>query len=329
MPSPLPQKVTLVQAVNQALHRAMTVDDTTVLLGQDVGRSGGVFRATEGLMERFGVERVIDTPLAESAIVGVSVGMAIGGLRPLAEIQFSGFSYQAFHQIEQHVSRYCNRTRGQYPMSMVIRMPSGGGVRAFEHHSESRESYFIHTPGLKVVMPSTPRDAYGLLLSAVEDPDPILFLEPIKLYRSIKEEPPDPDFHVEIGKAKVLREGSDLTLISYGAMMPVCMEVVTAFEKRYSLELIDLRTLSPLDRPALIASVKKTGRAVVIHEAPRTLGLGAEISAILMEGAFDYLKAPILRVTGYDTQMPYFQLENFYIPNVQRVSQAVVDTMKY
>jgi pyruvate dehydrogenase E1 component beta subunit len=329
MPSALPQKVTLVQAVNMALHHAMAADDATVLLGQDVGRCGGVFRATEGLMERFGAERVMDTPLSESAIVGASVGMAIGGLRPLAELQFSGFSYQAFHQIEQHVSRYCNRSRGQYPMSMVIRMPSGGGVRAFEHHSESRETYFIHTPGLKVVMPSTPQDAYGLLLSSIEDPDPVIFLEPTKLYRSIKEELPDSDFHVEIGKAKILREGEDLTLIGYGTMVPVCTEVAEVFQDRYSIELIDLRTLSPLDRPALIDSVKKTGRAVVVHEAPRTLGLGAEISALLMEGAFDYLKAPILRVTGYDTQMPYFQLENFYIPNVQRVSQAVVDTMKY
>jgi pyruvate dehydrogenase E1 component beta subunit len=329
MASAIPQKVTLVQAVNHALHHCMAADDHTVLLGQDVGRYGGVFRATEGLMERFGTERVMDTPLAESAIVGVSVGMAIGGLRPLAELQFSGFSYQGFHQIEQHVSRYCNRSRGQYPMSMVIRMPHGGGVRAFEHHSESRESYFIHTPGLKVVMPATPQDAYGLLLSAAEDPDPVIFLEPTRLYRSVKEELPDPDFHVEIGKAKVLQEGSDLTLISYGTTMPVCAEATAALKERYSLELIDLRTLSPLDRPTLITSVKKTGRAVVVHEAPRTLGLGAEISALLMEGAFDYLKAPIARVTGYDTQMPYFQLENFYIPNTQRVSQAVVDTMKY
>jgi 2-oxoisovalerate dehydrogenase E1 component beta subunit len=329
MPSPLPQKVTLVQAVNQALHHAMAADDKTVILGQDVARCGGVFRATEGLMERFGLERVMDTPLSESAIVGVAVGMAIGGLRPLAELQFSGFSYQAFHQIEQHVSRYCNRTRGQYPMSMVIRMPSGGGVRAFEHHSESRESYFIHTPGLKVVMPSTPKDAYGLLQSAIEDPDPVIFLEPIKLYRSVKEELPESDFHVEIGKAEIRKKGSDLTLISYGTMMPVCQEVVAAFQDRYSLELIDLRTLSPLDQPTLVASVQKTGRAVVVHEAPRNLGLGAEISAVLMESVFDFLKAPILRITGYDTPMPYFQLENFYIPNVQRISQAVVDTMKY
>lgn len=329
MVSPIPQKVSLVQAVNQALHHAMAADDQTVLLGQDVARCGGVFRATEGLMERFGAERVMDTPLSESAIIGVSVGLAIGGFRPLAELQFSGFSYQAFHQIEQHVSRYCNRTRGQYPMSMVIRMPHGGGVRAFEHHSESRESYFIHTPGLKVIMPSTPQDAYGLLLSAVEDPDPVIFLEPTKLYRSAKAEMPDPDYHVAIGKAKVVHPGTDLSLIAYGTMMPVCLEVAHAFKDRYSLEVIDLRTLSPLDRSTLIDSIKKTGRAVVVHEAPRTLGLGAEISAILMESAFDYLKAPTVRVTGYDTQMPYFQLENFYIPNVQRVSQAVVDTMKY
>jgi len=319
----------MVQAVNQALHHAMVADDSVVLLGQDVAQLGGVFRASEGLLERFGSERVLDTPLAESAIIGTSVGMALNGLHPIAELQFSGFAYQGFHQIEQHVSRYCNRSRGEYPMSMVLRMPYGGGVRAFEHHCESRESYFVHTPGLKVVLPSSPQDAYGLLRSAIEDPDPVIFMEPKKLYRSSKEVLPKKDYRIDLGKAKVLREGNDLTLISYGAMVPICLEVAQAFRDRYSLEVLDLRTLSPLDQPSLVQSVQKTGRAIVIHEAPRTLGMGAEISATLMETAFDYLKAPILRVTVYDTPMPYFQMENYYLPNVQRVSEAVLNTMKY
>lgn len=329
MPDPLLQKVTLVQGVNRALHQAMARDDATVTLGQDIARLGGVFRATEGLLDRFGPDRVMDTPLSESAIVGVAVGMALKGLRPIAELQFSGFSYQAFHQVEQHVSRYCNRSRGLYPMSMVIRMPFGGGVRAFEHHSESRETYFVHTPGLKVIVPSNPRDAYGLLLAAVEDPDPVIFLEPKRLYRSRKDTLPDSDDREEIGRAKILKEGSDLTLIAYGAMIPLCLQTADALKEKCSLEVIDLRTLSPLDQPALVASVQKTGRAVVVHEAPRTLGMGAEISALLTEHAFDYLKAPILRVTGYDTQMPYFQLEQYYLPNLQRISQAVLDTIKY
>jgi len=319
----------MVQAINWALHHAMGQDPNVVLLGEDVAQFGGVFRATEGLLNQFGEDRVLDTPLAESGIVGCSVGMALYGLRPIAEMQFSGFAYQAFHQIEQHVSRYCNRSRGTYPMSMVLRMPYGGGVRAFEHHSESREAYFVHTPGLKVIIPATPKDAYGLLRQSIEDPDPVIFMEPKKLYRSIKEPMPDPDYRVPLGKARVVREGNDLSLIGYGAMVGTCLEVAEAFQDRYSLEVIDLRTLSPLDRPAIIQSVQKTGRAVVVHEAPRTLGMGAEISATLMEGAFDYLKAPIKRVTGYDTPIPYFQLENYYIPDVRRISEAVVEAMKY
>jgi pyruvate dehydrogenase E1 component beta subunit len=322
-------KTTLVQAVNQAMADAMEADSDVVLLGQDVGKCGGVFRATEGLLERFGKERVMDTPLAESAIVGCAVGMAIYGIKPIAELQFSGFAYQGLHQMEQHVSRYHNRTRGEFPMSMVIRMPYGGGVHAFEHHSESRESYYVHTPGLKVVIPSTPQDAYGLLRSAIQDPDPVVFMEPTKLYRSIKEPRPPENHRVEIGKAKVLREGADLTLISYGTMIPVCREAADALQDRYSLEVIDLRTLSPLDRNTLIASVQKTGRAVVVHEAPRTLGMGAEISALLMEQAFLYLKAPVTRVTGYDTPIPYYQLENYYLPDTARVVQAVIDVMNY
>lgn len=322
-------KVTLVQAVNQSLHRAMQEDPNVLLLGQDIGRAGGVFRATEGLQERFGKERVLDTPLAEAAIVGCAVGMAIYGLKPVAEMQFSGFAYQAFHQVEQHVSRYRNRTRGEFPLSMVIRMPYGGGVRAFEHHSESREAYYVHTPGLKVVIPSTPRDAYGLLQSAIRDPDPVVFMEPKRIYRSFKEAISEEDAAIPLGKAKIVKPGEALTLISYGAMMPVVLEAAEQMGADHSIEVIDLRTLSPLDRETLVESVKKTGRAVVVHEAPRQLGMGAEISALLMEEAFLYLKAPVARVGGYDVIMPYYQLENDYLPNAARVVQAIRDTLAY
>ncbi|HKX11613.1 MAG TPA: alpha-ketoacid dehydrogenase subunit beta [bacterium] len=321
--------LTLVQAVNQALHRAMQEDPNVLLLGQDVGRAGGVFRATEGLLERFGQDRVLDTPLAEAAIVGCAVGMALYGLKPVAELQFSGFAYQAFHQVEQHVSRYRNRTRGEFPLSMVIRMPYGGGVRAFEHHSESREAYYAHTPGLKVVIPSTPRDAYGLLQSAIRDPDPVVFMEPKRIYRSFKETLPEEEESIPLGRAKIVRAGEELTLISYGVMMPVALEAASQLGADHSIEVIDLRTLSPLDRPTLVASVKKTGRAVVVHEAPRQLGMGAEISAVMMEEAFLYLKAPVARVGGYDVIMPYYQLENEYLPSVGRVVQAIRDTLQY
>lgn len=320
---------TMVQAINQAMEDAMSADNDVVLLGQDVGQLGGVFRASEGLLAKFGPERIMDTPLAESAIVGSAVGMALYGLKPIAELQFSGFAYQAFHQIENHVSRYHNRTRGQYPMSMVLRMPYGGGVRAFEHHSESRESYFVHTPGLKVVIPATPQDAYGLLRSAIASPDPVVFMEPKLLYRSLKEPLASTGVAaIPLGQAKIVRPGTELTLISYGAMMPLCLEVVESLSSHYSIELIDLRTLSPIDEATLMASVKKTGRAVVVHEAPRTLGLGAEISALLTEKAFYYLKAPIKRITGYDSPIPYFSQEEYYLPNAQRISQAISQAME-
>lgn len=322
-------KFTLVQAVNRALDQAMQENADVVILGQDVAKSGGVFRATEGLAERFGTERVMDTPLAEAAIVGCAVGMAIYGLKPVAEMQFSGFAYQAFHHIEEHVSRYRNRTRGTYPLSMVIRMPYGGGVRAFEHHSESREAYYVHTPGLKVVIPATPLDAWGLMLSAVADPDPVIFMEPKRLYRSVKETIDGPPAPIPIGQAKVLREGQDLTLISYGAMMPVAVEAAERLQDKVSVEVIDLRTLAPWDRETALRSLEKTGRAVVLHEAPRTLGMGAEIAATLAEKAFLHLKAPIARVAGYDTIMPYYQLENEYLPSVPRVVRAIEETVNY
>ena len=322
-------KITLVQAVNRALLVAMQEDPDVVLLGQDIGKAGGVFRATEGLQERFGKERVLDTPLAEAAIVGCAVGMALYGIKPVAEMQFSGFAYQAFHHVEQHVSRYRNRTRGEYPLPMVIRMPYGGGVRAFEHHSESREAYYAHTPGLKVVIPSTPTDAYGLLLSAIHDPDPVVFMEPKKLYRSVKETIPSDSEAIPIGKAKILQEGTEITLVSYGAMMPVALEAAAQLGEKHSIEVIDLRSLKPLDEETLVHSVQKTGRAVIVHEAPKSLGMGAEISALLMEKAFLSLKAPVARVSGYDVQMPYYQLENQYMPNVARTIQSLRDTLSY
>lgn len=327
----LSSKLTMVQAISQAMDDAMRLDPNVVLLGQDVGQLGGVFRASAGLLKKFGPERVIDTPLAESAIVGSAVGMALYGLKPIAELQFSGFSYQAFQQIENHVSRYHNRTRGQHSMSVVIRMPYGGGVRAFEHHSESREAYFIHTPGLKVVIPSSPREAYGLLRSAIASPDPVIFMEPKKIYRAYKEtllSPTDPESVIPLGQAKILQTGTDLTLVSYGAMVPLCLEVAQGLAAQTSIEVIDLRTLSPLDEKTILNSVQKTGRAVIVHEAPRTLGLGAELSALLTEKAFYYLKAPIKRVTGYDSPVPYFSQEEYYLPNAERIQHAIREVMK-
>ncbi|MCP5468315.1 MAG: alpha-ketoacid dehydrogenase subunit beta [Deltaproteobacteria bacterium] len=320
------ERYTLVQAVNQALHDAMSKDSSTVVLGQDVGKCGGVFRATEGLQEKFGEQRVMDTPLAEAAIVGCSVGMAIKGLKPIAEMQFSGFSYQAFYQIEQHVARYHNRTRGLYPMSMVIRMPYGGGVRAFEHHSESRETYFVHTPGLKVVIPSTPSDAYDLLIASIADPNPVIFMEPKRIYRSMKSEL---DFsEAKLGEAKILQAGRQVTLIAYGAMIPLCQQAIERLPQ-YSIELIDLRTLSPWDEKTVVTSVQKTGRAVIVHEAPKTLGMASEIIASLNEKAFLYLQAPLKRVTGYDAIMPYYQRENEYLPNVDKIVSAIEETVEF
>lgn len=322
-------KYTVVQAINQAMHTAMEKDSDVVLLGQDVAQCGGVFRATEGLLEKFGKMRVMDTPLSESAIVGCGIGMALYGLKVIAEIQFSGFSYHAFHQIEGHAARFRNRTRGEYHVPMVIRMPYGGGVHAFEHHSESRETYFAHTPGLKVVIPSNPRDAGGLLLAAIEDPDPVIFMEPKKLYRSIKDSLPRELTPLPLGEAKVLQEGLDLTLISYGSMVSVALETAELLKNDFSLEVIDLRTIKPLDWNTLTKSIKKTGRAIVIHEAPKFLGMGSEIVAGLSERAFYYLKAPIARITGYDVLFPYFQLEDYYLPDTSRVIKAIRQTMEY
>ncbi len=311
----------MVQALNLALRQEMEKDDRVVVLGEDVGVDGGVFRITDGLIDQFGDNRSFDTPLAESAIVGMSIGMAIYGLRPVCEIQFSGFSYHNFHQIENHASRFRWRSQGRYHVPMVLRAPYSGGVRALEHHSESRETYYAHTPGIKMVIPSGPRNARSLLVSAIRDPDPVIFFESKALYRAFREEVPEDEETLPIGKSQVVRQGSDLTMISYGAMMRPTLEAASELEKNDGVqaEVIDLLTISPLDDETFVRSVKKTGRAMVIHEAPRSFGPGAEIAARLVEKAFFYLEAPISRVTGFDIIIPLFSRENSYIPNAQRI----------
>jgi pyruvate dehydrogenase E1 component beta subunit len=323
-------KMTMVQALNLALKQEMEKDDSVILLGEDVGRDGGVFRVTEGLIEQFGDQRVVDTPLAESAIVGMSIGMAAYGLKPVCEIQFSGFSYQNFHQIENHAARLRWRSQGRYPMSLVLRAPYGGGVRALEHHSESREAYWAHTPGLKMVIPSGPRNARALMVSAIRDPDPVIFYEAKALYRAFREEVPEEEETLPIGKPHLIREGKDLTMISYGAMIRPTLEAVEVLREKDGVEaeVIDLLTLSPLDEEILVQSARKTGRAVVVHEAPRSFGPGAEIVARLMEKAFFFLQAPIERVAGFDIVIPLFAREKSYIPSVERIVAAARRTLK-
>jgi pyruvate dehydrogenase E1 component beta subunit len=317
-------KMTMVQALNLALQQEMEKDDRVIILGEDVGVDGGVFRVTDGLINQFGDQRVLDTPLAESAIVGMSIGMALYGLKPVCEIQFSGFSYQNFHQIENHAARLRWRSRGRYTVSMVLRTPYGGGVRALEHHSESREAYWAHTPGLKMVIPSGPRNARGLLVSAIRDPDPVIFYESKAVYRAFREEVPQKEETLPIGKPQLVRSGKDLTLISYGAMMRPTLQTADELKNTDGVEaeVIDLLTLSPLDEEILIQSVKKTGRAVVVHEAPRSFGAGAEVVSRLMEKAFYYLEAPIERVTGFDVVIPLFSREKAYLPSTERILRA-------
>ena len=317
-------ELNMVEAINLALDEAMAEDDRVVVLGEDVGVDGGVFRVTDGLIEDYGEERVVDTPLAESVIVGASVGMAAYGLKPVCELQFSGFSYFAFHQIESHLARMRWRTRGRYTMPVVVRMPYGGGVRALEHHSESREVYYGHTPGLKTVMPSGPRNARALLRAAIEDPDPVIFMEPKLIYRAFREEVPDEPESMPIGKAEVVRGGSDLTLVAWGAMLGRSLEAAQrlAEEDGIEAEVLDLRTIAPLDQACLEESVRATGHALVVHEAPRSYGPGAEIIARINDSAFYWLKKPVARVTGFDTIMPFFARENEYLPGVDRIVHA-------
>jgi pyruvate dehydrogenase E1 component beta subunit len=320
---------TIAQALNDALDLALDKDETVLVMGEDVGRTGGVFRITDGLYQRYGSDRVIDTPVAESAIVGVGLGMAIGGMRPVLELQFMGFSYPAYDQIINHVARIRNRSRHRFTAPMVIRIPFGGGIGAAEHHSESMEAIYAHIPGLKVVSPSTPIDAKGLLLAAIEDPDPVIFLEPIRLYRAVKEDVPEGWYTQPLGEARVETEGSDVTLITWGAMTREARQAVSALAaEKIQAELIDLRSLVPLDEEAVFASVEKTGRAVVIHEAPRTGGFGGEIAALIQERCLYALSAPIQRVTGWDTVFPLKRSEHHYLPSVERIVAAVRRTLE-
>jgi len=323
-------KLTIVEAVRDALDVVLAKDKSVIVFGEDVGIDGGVFRATDGLFKKYGDRRIIDTPLAESGIIGCSIGMAINGMRPVAEIQFDGFTYPALDQLFSHAARIRNRTRGRYTCPMVLRFPYGGGIRALEHHNESPETYFIHTPGLKVVIPSNPYDTKGLLIAAIKDPDPVIFMEPKRVYRAIRGEVPDGEYVVELGKAKVAKEGTDVTLISWGAMMRETLKAADeAAAKGVKAEVIDVRTLSPCDYDTILASVQKTGRAIIIHEAARTLGFGAELVARIQEKNLLQLKAPILRVTGYDTPFPYFMLEKEYLPSVARIMKAIEKVMSF
>ncbi len=320
----------MIQAINQALGIAMERDERVMVLGEDVGKNGGVFRATEGLWERFGDHRVVDTPLAESAIIGSSVGLAIGGMRPVAEIQFFGFIFEAMDQIGTQASRIRFRSQGRYHVPLVIRAPFGGGVRTPEIHSDSIEAFFAHMPGLKVVIPATPYQAKGLLLSAIQDPDPVLFLEPMRLYRAGREEVPDDWYELDLGKARITRPGDAVTLIAWGPMVPVAEQAADrAAVDHISVEVIDLATLNPLDTATIITSVEKTGRAVVVHEAARSGGFGAEVSAQIQEHAFLSLEAPVIRVTGYDTPFPVPSIEDFWLPDADRLYQAIQAAIRY
>jgi pyruvate dehydrogenase E1 component beta subunit len=325
------QNLTLVQAVRDGLHTEMQRDDDVIVLGEDVGKNGGVFRATEGLYDEFGEERVIDTPLAESGIVGTAIGMAAYGLKPVPEIQFSGFMYPAFDQIVSHAARLRTRSRGRYTCPLVVRAPYGGGIRAPEHHSESKEAFYAHEAGLKVVIPSTPYDTKGLLISAIRDPDPVIFLEPKLIYRAFRGDVPEGEYTVPIGEAEVRREGTDVSVFVYGAMTPRTLDAAEtlAEEEGVDAEVVDLRTVSPLDREAIVDSFTKTGRAVVVHEAPRSGGLAGEITATIQEEALYYQEAPVVRVTGYDVPYPLYALEDYYLPSVARIEDGIREAVTF
>jgi len=321
---------TLVEAVREALSVEMARDDDVVVLGEDVAENGGVFRATEGLLDRFGPDRVIDTPLAEAGIVGTAVGMAAYGLRPVPEIQFSGFLYPAFDQLVSHAARFRTRSRGRLTCPMVVRAPYGGGIRAPEHHAESKEAFYVHEAGLKVVVPSTPADAKGLLLASIRDPDPVVFLEPKLIYRAFRGAVPDGDDAIPLGEAALRREGADVSVFCWGAMTRPTLEAAENLAvEGVDAEVVDLRTLSPLDRAAIVDSFEKTGRAVVVHEAPKTGGLGGEIAATIGEEALLYQEAPVVRVTGYDVPYPQYALEDYYLPSVTRVEEGIREAIEY
>jgi len=319
----------MVQALNQAMHLEMERDPRVLILGEDIGVDGGVFRLTEGLLKKFGEERVIDTPLAESAIVGTSIGMAVAGLRPIAEIQFMGFIYVAMNQIISHAARIRNRSRGRFSVPIVIRTPYGAGVKALEHHSESTEALFCQIPGLKVVAPSTPYDAKGLLIAAIRDDDPVIFLEPTRLYRAGRQEVPEGLYEVPLGQAKIVREGEGITVVAWGAMIPVVEKAADAVAKDGLFpEVVDLRTLAPLDRETVLESVRRTGRLLIVHEAPQTCGLGAEVAAFIAARAMFQLAAPIGRVTGQDITIPLAKGEDYYYPSPERVAWGIKKIME-
>jgi pyruvate dehydrogenase E1 component beta subunit len=315
----------MVQALNLALREEMDRDKNVVILGEDVGKDGGVFRVTDGLIGRFGPERVVDTPLAETGIAGAAIGMAVYGLKPVAEIQFMGFIYSAIDQLFSHAARIRARSRGRFTCPLVIRTPYGSGVKALEHHSESTEALFCQMPGVKVVVPSSPSNAKGLLVSAIRDPDPVVFLEPTRLYRLIKEDVPEVEYTVPLGKARTVRQGKDVTVIAWGSMLHRTVQAVEGFDA----EVIDLMTLSPFDEEAVLQSAKKTGRVVIVQEAPSMCGLGSEISATVAEFAMLHLKAPVIRVTGYDVVMPLPKLEDHYLPTVEKIRKGIETVLKY
>ncbi|MDG2094940.1 MAG: alpha-ketoacid dehydrogenase subunit beta [Phycisphaerales bacterium] len=319
--------LTLVQAINLALIQEMEKDERVLILGEDVGPNGGVFRVTEGLHKRFGGKRVVDSPLAESGIIGTSVGLAMNGLRPVPEIQFEGFLGPAYDQLCTHAARMRTRTRGSLTVPMTVRVPVGGGIHAPELHSDSPEAIYTHTPGLKVVMPSSPYDAKGLLISAIRDPDPVIFFEPKRIYRAFREEVPEDEYTVPIGKARIVREGGEMTMVSWGASVIHCMNAIESSGR--DIELIDLRTISPMDVETVVNSVNKTGRAIIVHEAPLTCGIGSELSARIMEHCFLQLESPVQRVAGFDVIMPYYKLELDYLPDTERIGKAIEETAAY
>ena len=313
----------LIEAVNDCFHVELERDENVMVMGEDVGRAGGVFRATAGLRDRFGADRCVDTPLAEAGILGTAMGLCMAGWRPVCEMQYDAFSYPCLDQLITHVGRYRWRTGGTMEFPVTIRMQYGGGVRAPELHDDSPEAYYAHTPGVKVAIPSTPADAKGLLASAIREPDPVVILEPKLHYRTMRGEVPEGEYTVPLGEARLAREGTDVTLVAYGSMVPLCEQAADGLEGEASVEVLDLRTLKPLDEDALLESAAKTGRVVIVQEAPRTAGFGAELAAILAEKAILDLRGPVIRVTGYDVPYPYWQIEDAYMPSVERVTDAV------
>jgi pyruvate dehydrogenase E1 component beta subunit len=320
---------TLVEAVNECFHVELERDESVLVMGEDVGRAGGVFRATAGLRDRFGADRCVDTPLAEAGILGTAVGLCMAGWRPVAEMQYDAFSYPCLDQLINHVGRYHWRSGGKMQFPLTVRMPYGGGVRAPELHDDSPETYYVHTPGVKVAIPSTPADAKGLLAAAIRDPDPVVIFEPKLIYRTARADVPDGEHVVPLGKARIAREGSDVTLVAYGAMVPLCERAAEELEGEASVEVLDIRSLKPLDEDALLATASKTGRVVIVQEAPRTAGFGAELAAILAEKAILDLRGPVLRVTGFDVPYPYWKIEDAYMPSVERVVAAARQLLEF